>query len=62
MFLKISENSQENTCATVFSKKESLAQVFSFEFGEIFKNIFFMEHLRWLILVFMMSHTYESNF
>ena len=51
--LKISQNSQENTCATVsflikllasgcsFTKKEALAQVFSCEFCEIFKNIFF---------------------
>ena len=29
-----------------FFKKESLAQVFSCEFCEIFKNIFFTEHLR----------------
>ena len=30
--------------------KESLAQVFSYEFCEIFKNTFFIEHLRWLLL------------
>ena len=29
-----------------FIKKETLAQVFSCEFWEIFKNIFFIEHLR----------------
>ena len=29
-----------------FIKKETLAQVFSCEFREIFKNIFFIEHLR----------------
>ena len=28
-----------------FSKKETLAQVFSCEFDEIFKNTFFTEHL-----------------
>ena len=28
-----------------FIKKETLAQVFSFEFYEIFKNTFFTEHL-----------------
>ena len=27
-------------------KKETLAQVFSCEFSEIFKNVFFTEHLR----------------
>ena len=33
-----------------FIKKEALAQVFSCEFCETFKNIFFIEHLRWLLL------------
>ena len=48
VFLKISQNSQENTCARVsfsikffFIKKETLAQVFSCEFCEIFKNTYF---------------------
>ena len=57
VFLEISQNSQENTCAIVsfliklqieacnFIKKETLAQVFSSEFCEISKNIFFTEHL-----------------
>ena len=52
VFLEISQNSQENTCARVsfliklqvsacnFIKKETLAQVFSCEFCEISKNIF----------------------
>ena len=51
MFVKISQNSQENTCVRVpflikFVKKETLAQVFSFEFYKIFKNIFFTKHLQ----------------
>ena len=60
VFLEISPNSQENTCARVsFSiklrpatllKKETLAQVFSCEFCKISKNIFFTEHLWWLLL------------
>ena len=33
-----------------FIKKEAPTQVFSFEFCEIFKNTFFTEHLRWLLL------------
>ena len=33
-----------------FIKKETLAQVFSCEFCEIFQNIFFTEHLRRLLL------------
>ena len=45
VFLEISQNSQENTCARVseacnFIKKETLAQVFSCEFCEISKNPF----------------------
>ena len=59
VFLKISQNSQENTCAIApgfrpfltklqawnFIRKETLAQVFPFEFCAIFKNIFFTEHI-----------------
>ena len=33
-----------------FIKKEALAYVFSCEFCKISKNIFFTEHLRWLLL------------
>ena len=53
MFLEISQNSKENTCARVsflitlqasptsnFIKKETLAQVFSCKFCKISKNIF----------------------
>ena len=58
VFLKISENSQENTGAKLhfkinlqasacnLIKTETLAQVFSSEFCQIFKNSFFKEHLR----------------
>ena len=58
MFLKISQNSQGSTCFRVsflmklqakacsFIKKETLAEVFSCKFGEIFKNTFFTEHLQ----------------
>ena len=56
MFLEISQNSQENTCARTsflklqpqtcnFIQKETLAQVFACEFCEISKNTFFTEHL-----------------
>ena len=46
LFLKISQNSQESTCARLsflinFIEKATLAQVFSCEFYEIFKNTFF---------------------
>ena len=33
-------------------KKKTQTQVFSCEFCEIFKNTFFMEHRRWLLLIF----------
>ena len=57
VFLKTSQNSQENTCTRVFFfkssstqacnfiKKETLARGFSGEFCEFFKNTFFTEHL-----------------
>ena len=46
LLLKMLQNSQENTCARVnFIKKETLAQVFSCDFCEIFKKTFFTEHL-----------------
>ena len=56
VFLKILQNSQEDTCARVsflnkvagyacnFIKKETLVLVFSCEFCETFKNTFFKEH------------------
>ena len=52
VFLKISQNSQENTCSRVpfliscnpgscnFIKTGTLVQVFSYEFYEIFKSTF----------------------
>ena len=58
VFLEISQNSQENTCAKVsfsirlqaqacnFIKRETLAQVFSREFCEISKNTYTTEHLQ----------------
>ena len=39
-----------NFFAYNFIKKETLAQVFSYEFCEISKNTFFTEHLRRLLL------------
>ena len=58
VFLKTSQNSQENIFARAsffcrpqnFIKKETLAQVFTCEFREIFKNTFFIKHLWWLLL------------
>ena len=52
MFSNNLQNSQEihRLQACNFTRKETPTQVFSCEFCEIFKNIFFMEHLRWLLL------------
>ena len=73
VFLEISQNSHENTCARVsflikletqackFIKKETLVQAFSCEFYEIFKNIFFTEHLWWLLLDKIMDESLESS-
>ena len=47
VFLKISQNSQEKHCVRVpLLKKETMAEVFSYEFCEIFRNTIFTEHLR----------------
>ena len=40
----------KHLCQRLFFRKETAAQVFSCEFSEIFKNTFFIEHLRWLLL------------
>ena len=56
MFLEISQNSQEKTCATISFLiklqawglqlyKETVANVFSCEFCEISRNAFFTEHV-----------------
>ena len=60
VFLEFSQNSQENTCARVsfliklqsYFKKDTLTQVFSCEFCEIYRKAFFAEQLRWLLLYF----------
>ena len=61
VFLEISQNSQENTCARVsFLTKKPLVQVFSCKFCEISKDTFFTEHLRWQIpidLTFLNSYS-----
>ena len=71
VFSKISQNSQENTCARVsvliklqtlgnFLRQEALPQVFSYEFCEICKNTFFIEYLRWLLFVNILSFRLSS--
>ena len=47
-----------------FIKKETPAQVLSYESREIFKNTFFIEHLRWLLLslIIKLQHGGIGNF
>ena len=65
VFLKIWQNSQENTCARVSLlikniKKETLAQVLSCEFCEFSRTFFFIEHLRRLLLKRRQNHNHNS--
>ena len=51
VFLEISQNSQENTCARGFFLPESLwHRRFPVNFAKISKNTFVTENLRWLLL------------
>ena len=41
--------------------KETPTQVFSYEYWEIFKNTFFIEHLQWLLLIKIHNKTFSSR-
>ena len=47
----------------VYSKdtKEAPTQVFSCEYCKIFKNTFFTEHLRWLLLLWLSAYSRSSR-
>ena len=75
VFLKISQYSQENTCArasfsqnnskrldTLIKYSDTLAQVFSSEFCEIFKKTFFIEQLQTTASVDMVVIIYNAVF
>ena len=61
VFLKISQNSQKNCCASGLRPatllKKYLAQMFSYEFYKIFKNNFFTELLGTTACLFFMKNT-----
>ena len=61
LFLRISQNSQKNTCVKVsfLIKKETLAQVFSCEFWKKFKNTFCTEHV-WTTASGILIQFYEK--
>ena len=42
-------------------RKETLGQVFSCEFCEISKNTFFIEHLLWLLLYFILQNLKDTE-
>ena len=71
--LKISQISQENTFVGVSLQqscrpeglqlyyREAATQVFSCEYCKIFKNNFFIEHLRWLLLLVFTSIDLQAS-
>ena len=48
----------KHPCQSHFFNKRTLAQVFSCEFCKIFKNIFFTEHLWWLLLLIFRNFSF----
>ena len=70
MFLEISRNSLENTCARVsflmkacnFIKKETLAQVFSFEFCKFLRTPFLQNTSRRLLLYIILFSSKTKHF
>ena len=64
VFLKFSQNSQEDSCARVFfliklqalSEKGLWHRYFSANFEKFLKTSFFIEHLRWLLSYFALAN------
>ena len=62
LFLQISQNSQENNCARA-SSLETLLQIFSCEFSEIYRTTLFTKHLWATASAFRtMSNIYDRTF
>ena len=68
LFLKISQNPQENTCARVceggtcnFIKNETLAQVLSCEFCEILRTPL-LQNLLQCIEIFLLKHNKQESY
>ena len=60
VFLKISQNSQENTCARVFFEKKRLWHwCFPVNFVKFLRTPFLIEHLRWLLLTVLIKSVLE---
>ena len=61
VFLEISQNSQENTCARVsFLKKILWHRCFPVNFSKFIRTPFLRDHLRWLLLAFYCESTLYS--
>ena len=72
VFLKISQNSQENTCARVFFNKVSVLRpatllkkkhwhrCFPMNFGKFLRTPFFIEYLWWLLLEMYQVYAQDS--
>ena len=55
VFLEISQNSQENTCARVsFLIKRLWHRCFPMNFAKFLRTPFLTEHLRWLLLTLIL--------
>ena len=68
VFLEISQNSQESTCARVsfliklqFIKKRLWHRCFLVNFVELLRTHFFMEHLWWLLLFISINSCTELS-
>ena len=62
VFLKISQNSQENTRARVFFNKEVAGlRCFPLNFVKFLETPCFIEHLRWLLFFSYRLHIYENH-
>ena len=59
VFLEISQNSQESTCAIVSLKKRPSHRCFLVNFAEFLRPPFLTEHLWWLLL--SIQWTKKSN-
>ena len=64
-FVEILQNSQENTCASVpaaLLKKRFWHRFFSMNFAKFLRTPFFIEHLWWLLLEYLLSLDFFIHF
>ena len=64
-FVEILQNSQENTCASVpaaLSKKRFWHRCFPVNFAKFLRTPFFIEHLWWLLLEYLLSLDFFIHF